>query len=411
MDKETLDLLKKHIERQDVHEGAIKTLERDLDAMGKSYVKMRDEFRMRAFAAGNRLDTRPGTRHVFETEHDARGFGLFVLGTVGGDRRAAELYEKDYASYEQRDMSSNPDSAGGALVPVEYAQRIERLVENFGVWPAEAFAMPMNTDSLTFGRRVDGVTVFKVGENTAATKSQPKFANINLKAEEWGTLTLYPRSMAEDAPVIGELVAMEIALAFAEMTDKAGFVGDGTPDYLDVWGICPLLVKINGVDDGGGLVLGTGAAGAKWGSLAEGDFMKVKSRAPSYAQGNGKWYASHEFFWSVMVPITLSKGGVTASEFAGKRELLFLGDPVRITQAMPRVAADSQVCALYGDLRLSSTHGRRRNLLIEQSTEVKFIERQVAVLGTQRHAIANHSLGDADNAGPVVGLITPAAAG
>ena len=37
---------------------------------------------------------------------------------------------------------------------------------------------------------------------------------------------------------------------------------------------------------------------------------------------------------------------------------------------------------------------------------MKFIERQVAVLGTQRHDIVNHSLGSATAAGAVVGLIT-----
>jgi len=82
---------------------------------------------------------------------------------------------------------------------------------------------------------------------------------------------------------------------------------------------------------------------------------------------------------------------------------------VEITPSMPRVEGNSQVAMLYGDLRLSSTHGVRKQLTIEQDNSVKFIERQVAVLGTQRHAIENHTMGDAITAGPMVGLITAAA--
>lgn len=64
---------------------------------------------------------------------------------------------------------------------------------------------------------------------------------------------------------------------------------------------------------------------------------------------------------------------------------------------------------MLGDVRLSTTHGVRDEMMIEESRDVKFIERQVAVLGTQRHDINNHSLGSATAAGAVVGVITPAA--
>jgi len=73
---------------------------------------------------------------------------------------------------------------------------------------------------------------------------------------------------------------------------------------------------------------------------------------------------------------------------------------------MPRAQGNSQVCCLYGDLRLSSTHGVRKELTIDQDTSVGFKERQVAVLGVQRHDLSNHTFGDATTAGPMVGLIT-----
>jgi HK97 family phage major capsid protein len=267
--------------------------------------------------------------------------------------------------------------------------------------------MPMSSDKLTFGRRVGGVTVYKPGVNTAATESTPTVDTVNLNADEWAALVLYPKSMGMDmAASIGEMIAMEMAQAFAQAADDCGFIGDGTPTYLDVMGLTPRLIAVNGVDDGGGLVLGSGNA---WSELTEEDFLRVKAAVPRYAQRNFKWYASNAFYWRVMAKIQLAKGGVTAAEFANAGSLLFLGDPVEITQSLPSTEANSQVPVLGGDLRMAATHGVREDLKIEEDRSVNFKERQVAVLATQRQDISIHSIGDASNAGPVVGLITAAA--
>jgi len=393
--------VKSYLAEQKTIKGAVAQLEEQMRGVPQTIENKLSAVRRMSF------DDRGRYRGVFGNEGEARSFGLCVLGTVGGDQRALGALKAEFKDVFERAMGSSPDSAGGVLVPVEYSTRIQRLVEEFGCWGSSAFPMPMSSDSLTFQRRVSGVSVFKTGQNVAATGSEPKYATINLNADEWNTLTLYPKSLGEDsATELGELIAIEIAQAFAQAIDDCGFVGDGTPDYLDVLGINTRLITINGVDDGGGLVLG---AGNLWSELVEGDFLKVMGRTPRFAAKAGKWFCSNEFFWTVMAKLTFAKGGVTAGEFNGVRSLMFLGKPVEITQSMPRTEANSQVACLFGDLRMSSTYGRRKELTIDRSTEVKFIERQVAVLGTQRHAINNHSLGDATNAGPVVGLITAAA--
>lgn len=371
--------------------GLPQTIERKLEAIRRTVYDDRGRYRGIAF----------------HSEEEARGFGLYVLAKIGGDARALGALKAEFKDVFERAMGDDPATIG---TPIEYSNRVQRLVEEFGVFAANAFPMPMTSDRLTFQRRTSGLTVFKTGRNVAATGSDPKYATVDLNADEWNTLTLYPKSLGEDAAVaVGELIALEIGQAFAEALDDAGFIGDGTPTYLDVQGLTTRLVAINGVDDGGGLVLGTGANGAGWGSLVLDDFLKVKGRAPRYAQRNGKWYVSSQFYWTVMAKIILSQGGTTSAEIEGRRSLMFLGDQVEITQSMPGTQGNSQVCAAYGDLRLSSTHGVRKELTIEQSNDVRFIERQVAVLGTQRHAVANHSLGTATEAGPIVGLITPAA--
>lgn len=97
------------------------------------------------------------------------------------------------------------------------------------------------------------------------------------------------------------------------------------------------------------------------------------------------------------------------AEIEGKRQLNFFGDPVEITPSMPRTEDDSQVCCLFGDMRLASTHGTRKDVEIVESHHANFLTKQVAVMGSQRHDVNHHSLGDANTAGPMVGLITPAA--
>jgi len=352
------------------------------------------------------FDPRGNYRGLMGTEAHARGFGLLAMAMIGGDQRAASALRSEFKDIAQRAMGTDTQAGGGGLVPIEYSSRIQRLVEEAGVFAANAFPMPMTSDSLTFQRRATGLSVFKTGQNQQAQESQPKFTTVNLNADEWNTLCLFPKSVEEDAAAaLGELLAMEIAQAFAEALDTHGFMGDGTPDSLDVWGLVPRLKAINGTDDGGGLVLGSGNA---WSELVEADFLKVVGQLPRYAQANAKWYCSSVFFWTVMAKITLAKGGVTAAEFAGERKLMFLGFPVEIVSAMPTSEANSQVPVVFGDLRLSSTHGRRKDLTIDRSDHVRFIERQVAVLATQRHAVANHTLGDATTAGPMIGLITAA---
>jgi len=402
--KSLMEEVKQSVGEFNKAKGAIQQLEEQMKGIPSTIENKMKAIRSVAW------DDRGRYRGIFSGEDEARGFGLFVLGTVGRSGKALEALKSEYKDVYQRAMGTDTTAAGGGLVPVEYSSRIQRLVEEYGVWPANAFPMDMTSDKLTFQRRTSGVTVYKTGESAAVTGSQPQFDTINLNADEWNALVLYPKTMGEDAAAsIGELVAMEMVQAFSEKIDDCGFVGDGTPADLDVFGITMRLTTINGVDDGGGLVLGTGSSGAKWGSLVIDDFLQMVGNTPRYAQRNGKWYCHSAFFWTVMADIQHDGGGNTVDHTAQGPRLQFLGFPVEITQTLPGAGADSHVPCLFGDLRRSSTYGRRKELMIEESRDAKFIERQVAVLGTQRLDINNHSLGDATNAGPVVGLVTPAA--
>ncbi len=394
--------------------GEVKTALAEASQIKSAVAQLEEQMRGMPATIENKLkavraisyDDRGRYRGLFETEDDARCFGLHVMATVGRDTNALTALKGEMKSVYERALGGTSD-LGDSVVPIEYSRRIQRLVNEAGVFGRNCFTMPLQSDKLTFQRRTQGLTVFKTGKNQAATASELGFETINLNADDWNVLCLYPKTLdADSSGVIGELVLMEIVQAFSQAMDTYGFGGDGTPASLDIEGITAKLKRLNGVDDGGGLVLGSGNA---WSELVRDDFQKVIGTLPGYAHANAKWYVSLPFWATVMLDILLDGGGVTAAEIEGRRRPMFLGYPVELCHfGLPTSEGNSQVCALFGDLRQSSTHGVREQMTIEESRDVKFIERQIAVLGTQRHDISNHSLGGAETAGAVVGLITAA---
>ena len=90
---------------------------------------------------------------------------------------------------------------------------------------------------------------------------------------------------------------------------------------------------------------------------------------------------------------------------------------------MPKVSATSQVCCLFGNLRLAARLGDRRITTIQMSEHAlnAFEQDEVVIRGTERFDIVVHDVGDpiagqgapksaqlGNVAGPIVGLVTAA---
>ncbi len=345
-------------------------------------------------------------RGIFAGEYEARDAGLFILAVTGATPDIRDKAAKEFSQYG-RAMSTTDSSTGGALVPIEFSNRIKRLVEEHGVFARRAFPMPMTGDQTVFLKQVGDVTVFLLTEGAAGEDSELGWERVLLQSKEYGTLVFYPRSLADDSAAdVAELVFRSIAWAFGNKIDNIAFLGDGSAAYFGIQGIVPKLISINGIDDGGGLVLGSGNL---WSELVLTDFEAVQGRLPEYPGMEPRWYCSRAFYYNVMVKLMLASGGTTATEIAQASQKMFLGDPVEIVNVMPRVEGNSQVACLYGDLSIAATFGLRREMTMEASKEYKFAERQVTVLGTMRPAISIEDLGTDADAGPIVGLITQAA--
>jgi len=357
------------------------------------------------------FDRNGNYRGHFGSETEARTFALVVLArTADPDwrKRSVEILNTDHKSF----MDRNKDITGEqSLIPQEHSTRIHRLVEDSSIFAQRAFPMPMGSSELNFTRRVSGFRARKSKLRTAATRQDMAVAPINLTAANYEILTSYPKEIEADALVsIAELIILEIALGFSLALEEDGLIGDGSDAYDNIAGITFLLQQINGVNDGGGIVLGTsGSVGGGWATIGKDDILNAIGAVRNARPGQIRAACSNEFYWQRMAKLITDAGGVTKMEMQEGFTLSVFGVPCDISHVMPRTSGNSQIPLLVGDIGQSSTLGRRQALQIESSHEALFTSREVAVLATGRYAINNHNLGTDTTPGPVVGVMTKAA--
>lgn len=370
----------------------------------------RADSRARLLARGTAF-ARPGVSKA-EAAESAYRFGMWIFGALG-NQKAAKFCADNGILLRAQTESSN--AGGGYLVPEEFEATLIDLREQYGVFRQHANVVPMTSDTKSVPRRTGGLTAYFVGENTAITESTLGWDRVSLTARKMAVLGKYSSEFGEDAVInIANTLADEIAYAFANKEDLCGFNGDGTSTYGAITGVREKIKGLSGtIAYIAGLVVGTGNA---YSELTLADFEGVVAKLPQYADGaNARWFAHRSFYWNVMVKLMLASGGVTQAEVSALgRQVPFLGYPVAVSQVLPSVEANSQVCALFGDLRRAAMLGDRRQTTIAMSEHLNFAEDELAVRGTQRFDIVVHDVGNADSTaanrvpGPIVGLITAA---
>jgi len=351
--------------------GAVEQLEADVRALPKTLEDKLRAVKSRAWDGLGRY------RGVLGSEDRARSFGLLVMQTVG-KTWAGEALKNEFPDVSAKAFGS---ADAGNLIPEEFSGVIVDLIEQFGVFERNTLRVPMSGDIQRYSKKTGRMSAAPMAEGTAIAETKP---------------TLAP---------IGEMIAVDMAEAFALAVDEAGFTGDGSAGFNSITGVVDSLIAE-------AIVTGTGAAGAKWGSLVLDDFLQVVSLVATrtFQGNNAKWYCSHQFYWTVMVPIVLGVGGVAAGEVEGRRQPLFLGYPVEFTQVLPTAPADASVAAVFGNLRQGAVLGDRRQINIRESRDYKFAEDLIAMLGTRRFDIQVHGAGTGTTPEVLAALRTPAAA-
>jgi HK97 family phage major capsid protein len=348
---------------------------------------------------------------VWKSVEMAKDFGLFVLASTFGSKKAAEkLSQKGYVL--EKDMSASDNTTGGILVPTQIIDGLIMLVKQYGLIRRNALVMPMSSDSAAGMKLSSGLTVYCPGAGVLPDSSKPLFAPIGLQAKEWVTYVLIDNSLSEDAAImIGDIVGELIAMAFAQKEDEVGLLGDGSSTYFNHVGIAGALAGLTGTPPG--IIVGDVAGKTLWDSIDITHFEAAQAAVHEAADDNVnlKWYCSRAFYFKKMRHLALASGGSTAEEMLSNRVTkvkTFLGDQVEFSSVMPKTGAASQLACYYGNLRRGMILGDRRMQAISQSTQYKFAERQTTILGTERIAIGVYGQGTATEAGTITAIKTAA---
>jgi HK97 family phage major capsid protein len=344
----------------------------------------------RAFMTGH-TETGEKYNRFWPTEQEAKAFGeLFLI--IAGRKDAGEAVM----------------SEGGVLVPDELATTLIQKLGKYGKYRKNALIVPVGSDRRKVPKVESDLTVYAPGEGVEITEDDMVFSQVGLTMIKMCCLAAVSSELAEDSAIaIGEIIGTSMTRSMAKKEDLIGFLGDGTATYFGRTGICGALLGVDEtIGDIKGLRVATGNA---YSEIALDDFEGTVAILPDDADDGAKWFVNRKFFFSVMYKLARAAGAADLfSILTSQKERYFMGYPVEFVSAMPSTEANSQICALLGDLSLGAYLGERRMLTIAKSEEVLFKSDQIAFRGTERVDFNAFGVGDTTEAGPIVGLITAA---
>lgn len=340
---------------------------------------------------------RYGKLRGFRSADDAEVAGRWIRGFILGREADRNWY---HDNVEERALSSTDNSKGGVFIPEAFASTVIRLVDEFTSIPQQANVIPMSSDTLYIPRRVSGNSAYFVSDNSESTASDMSTDNVMLSAKECRVASRVPNSLIDDSVVdLAGLVAEEFALALSKKIDDSGFAGDGTSTYGGIRGIQWKFENET-------LTAGTNDSGeSALSSVTIDDFAETIGKLPSYARAGAGWYVTPQVYSTCMLPLMLSAGGVSAAELAaGASEQRFMGYPVYFNNSMRTSVSNGQVICLFGNMRLATHFGLRRDITVRASTD-RYIEfNQTYFQALCRFDVVTSDVGDASTAGPVVAL-------
>jgi HK97 family phage major capsid protein len=342
-----------------------------------------------------------GKLSAFRDAETAYRAGMHLRGYVFGDAEARR-WCADHG-VEHRAQAGGINSLGGVLTSPELSNEIIRLVEEYGSFPANARRVTMNTDTLVIARRTGGLAARPVGENVEVTASDVTFDNVELNAKIWGVANRVPNSLLEDSVIdLADAMAVEVAQAYAEAFDNAGWAGDGSSTYHGVEGVATKILRAPYSKS----VVTAPSGDNVFAELELKSFTDTMSRLPLFARRSAKWYISPAGYGASMLRLMMASNGNDAADVAGGAGLQFLGFPVVLVHSLTSdlTGTGSKVACLFGDLSQAATFGERRAVSIRTASE-RYIEfDQTLTFATTRNAMVVHDLGSTTVAGPIVAL-------
>lgn len=333
-----------------------------------------------------------------EAERAAYASGMWIRAQLFGDHSARQWVEQNLT----RVMTGSNSLKGGVLIPDPMLARVIELREEYGVARRLAEQVTMTADTLTIPRYKSGTSAYFVGEEDAITASDVSFDNVELVARKLAVFTRMSNDLLEDSVIdLADQVASDIARQFAQKEDECYFNGDGTSTYGGMIGVrAAILGTAGAVDAASGI--------DTLPEITAADLLKVMSQIPLYAQSGATWVMSNAAMVETVQKIQAAAGGNSVVDLGNGPVMQYQGYPVMMSQVMPaNLTADYSNLAmiLFGDFRMGSIMGTRRDISLRVD-ESRFMEYdQTAIRATERFDINVHGVGDASTVGPILALI------
>lgn len=344
-----------------------------------------------------------------ERSYKAYAFGK-LLQSLTGNRQATKWLE----SNGFKAMSEGVDTAGGHSVP-DIVSGLIYLREEFGTIRKKCRHVVMTSDVLKVPNASTSTTAYYPNEGIAITASDLALTQVTLSAKKLAGVTIHSSELREDSIIdIASLIAKDLAFSIEKELENALFNGDGTATFGSITG---LLRAVYGLDatkaNIAGLVLAdTGTVASGQPTLA--NWRAMVSRLPTYAR-RPEWYMHKSVFFDAIGARLDALGGNAMGDImnAYGPNPTFYGFPVNFIQNAPSaINAATTPYAVLADLDMGAYFGDKRDLRVDVSDHIKFLEDSTTFRATMRFGFNAYDVGNASataslrKAGSIVVLAT-----
>jgi len=332
-------------------------------------------------------------------ERDAYRAGLWFKAAFLNDNEASRLCN-DYGIFNTATEGTN--SAGGYLVPDELSSAIIAVRNRAGVSRRLCKVVGMASDVMNIPKITAGLTVEYPAEAAEITASDQTWGQVALAVAKRAVIAKCSNELLADA-VIGVIddLAVGIGNSLAVQEDNELINGDGTSTFGGETGLTVAIAA------GGTTQLAS--SNTSFADIALADLNTLVGTMPDkyYGSATPSWLIGRQTWSSYIQALVYAAGGNTISDLASGAAPQLFGFPVEISDQMPADGAQTFAC-FFGNFQDAVLIGERELMEISVSEEAYWSSDITAVKGTTRYDINVHDVGDASDAGAVVGLKTAA---
>jgi len=278
----------------------------------------------------------------------------FMKSMISGD--IATVRNISAEASVKANLSEGTATAGGYLVPEEFAAEILRLAPEYGVARREARRIPMMSDVINIpAAGATGQSAIWTNEAAQIKQTNPDYRQVVLTINKLAAIPKVTSELLADANVDTiQYLAMLISEAFAAEEDEQAFNGSGSP-FVGV-------LQATGVPESA-QVGGTAAQ-----SLSYTDLVTTTGNLYSNALGNAKFYFNRTMIAHMQGLITTT-GAPLFPSGAGKN---LLGFPLVGVEKLPvktNAVGSGTAYAIFGDLRRGLLMGERGSITMKISDQ------------------------------------------